>query len=65
MIELIESLIAGLRDELEHYGEMLALLDQQQASAINRVADEMLAATTAIQNHARHRDLRGNHPTTS
>lgn len=52
MTELIESLIAGLRDELEHYGEMLALLDQQQASAINRVADEMLAATTAIQNQS-------------
>jgi FlgN protein len=28
------------------------LLDQQQESAINRVADEMLAATTAIQTQA-------------
>ena len=52
MTEVIESLIAALREELKHYGEMLALLDQQQESAINRLSDEMLAATTAVQNHA-------------
>lgn len=48
----IENLVAALREELQQYGEMLALLDQQQESAINRVADEMLAATTAIQTQA-------------
>src|SRR5439155_12522280 len=35
-----------------HYGEMLALLEQQQESAIDRLADEMFAATNAIQNQA-------------
>ncbi len=52
MTDPLEKLISALREELQHYGEMLALLDQQQASAINRVADEMLVATTAIQNQA-------------
>ena len=52
MTEAIESLIAALREELKHYGEMLALLDQQQESAIHRLSDEMLAATTAVQSHA-------------
>src|SRR5258706_14486012 len=52
MTEAVEKLVAALREELQHYGEMLALLDQQQESAINRRADEMFAATTAIQNQA-------------
>jgi flagellar biosynthesis/type III secretory pathway chaperone len=52
MTEAIEKLVAALREELQHYGEMLALLDQQQESAINRLADEMFAATTAIQSQA-------------
>jgi flagellar biosynthesis/type III secretory pathway chaperone len=52
MTEALEKLIAALREELQHYGEMLALLDQQQESAINRLADEMFVATTAIQNQA-------------
>lgn len=52
MTEPIEKLIGGLREELQHYGEMLALLDQQQACAINRAADELLVATTAIKNQA-------------
>jgi hypothetical protein len=41
-----------LRSELTHYGEMLALLDQQQESAINRLANEMFVTTTAIQTQA-------------
>lgn len=52
MIEALEPLIQTLREELQHYGEMLALLDQQQESAIHRMADEMLACTGAIQNQA-------------
>lgn len=52
MIEALDKLIAALREELQHYGEMLALLDQQQESAINRLADEMFVATTAVQNQA-------------
>ena len=50
MTEALQKLVADLRTELTQYGEMLALLDQQQESAINRMADDMLAATTAIQN---------------
>ena len=53
MTQALEKLIAALRGELTHYGEMLALLDQQQESAIHRLADEMFAATTAMQNQAR------------
>lgn len=52
MTEAIEKLVAALREELQHYGEILALLDQQQESAINRLANEMFTATAAIQNHA-------------
>jgi hypothetical protein len=52
MTDAIEKLVATLREELQHYGELLALLDHQQESAINRLADEMFTATTAIQNHA-------------
>ena len=52
MNDTLENLIAALREELQHYGEMLALLDQQQESAINRLADEMFAATSAIQSQA-------------
>jgi len=52
MTEALGKIIEALRDELQHYGEMLALLDQQQESAINRLADEMFTATTAIQNQA-------------
>ncbi len=52
MTDALGKTIGALRDELQHYGEMLALLDQQQESAINRLADEMFTATTAIQNQA-------------
>lgn len=52
MTESIEKLVGALREELQHYGEMLALLEQQQLHAINRAADEMLVSTTAIQNQA-------------
>ena len=53
MIPVLEKLIQALRDELTHYGEMLALLDRQQESTIQRLTDEMFAATVAIQNQAR------------
>jgi len=53
MIAVLEKLIQALRDELTHYGEMLALLDRQQESTIQRLNDEMFAATVAIQNQAR------------
>jgi flagellar biosynthesis/type III secretory pathway chaperone len=52
MIETLSPLITALREELKQYGEMLALLDQQQDCAIQRMADDMLHCTGAIQNHA-------------
>jgi hypothetical protein len=53
MIPVLDKLIQSLRDELTHYGEMLALLDRQQESTMQRLTDEMFAATVAIQNQAR------------
>lgn len=53
MIPVLEKLIQALRDELTHYGEMLALLDRQQETTIQRLTDEMYAATLAIQNQAK------------
>lgn len=48
----VRGMVTALREELTQYGEMLALLEQQQESAINRMADEMLAATSSIQGQA-------------
>ena len=53
MIPLLEKLIQALREELTHYGEMLALLDRQQETTIQRLTDEMFAATVAIQNQSK------------
>jgi flagellar biosynthesis/type III secretory pathway chaperone len=52
MTEAIGKIIDALREELTHYGEMLALLDQQQESAINRATDQMFTATSAIERQA-------------
>jgi len=42
MIDALQTLIEALRDELKQYGEMLALLDQQQELVAGRAADELL-----------------------
>ena len=52
MIESLTFLITALREELKHYGELLALLDQQQEAVIARHADETLATVSAIQSQA-------------
>lgn len=49
MTDTLQRLIEALRDELQQYGEMLALLDQQQAQVCARVADELLASVTMLQ----------------
>ncbi len=49
MTDALQRLIEALRVELQQYGEMLALLDQQQAQVCARVADEVLAIATLIQ----------------
>jgi len=53
MTQALEKLIQALREELTHYGEMLALLDRQQETTIQRLTDEMFAATVAIQNQSK------------
>ena len=49
MTLILERLIQLLREELQQYGEMLALLDQQQECIITRAADEVLQTVSAIQ----------------
>ena len=44
----IDPLISALRDELSQYGEMLALLDQQQETIVERRTDDLLHTTEAI-----------------
>ena len=41
MKELLSNLIEALREELKQYGEMLALLDQQQQLVMHRQAAEL------------------------
>ena len=36
MMEKTERLIEALREELQHYGEMLVLLEQQQEHVVRR-----------------------------
>ena len=45
---LIVGLIEKLRDELHQYGEMLALLEQQQESVMARAADAVLNSVVSI-----------------
>lgn len=52
MTQDLQQLIAALREELKHYGEMLALLEQQQQIVQSRAADQTFAATAAIQRQA-------------
>lgn len=49
MRENLEALIRALREELQQYGEMLALLDQQQECVTARAADDVLGSISAIQ----------------
>ena len=53
MIQTLERLIQLLRQELQEYGEMLALLDQQQEYVITRAADDVLQTVAAIQAQSR------------
>lgn len=50
--ELVEGLIAALREELQQYGEMLARLDEQQASIIRRAGDQVLVSVASIEEQA-------------
>ena len=45
----LDPLIQSLRNELQQYGEMLALLDYQQEYVVTRAADAMLQTVAEIQ----------------
>lgn len=49
MTDTLQRLIEALREELQQYGEMLALLEQEQAQVCARVADDLLATVTLLQ----------------
>lgn len=42
MNDLLHNLIEALREELKQYGEMLAVLEQQQDSVVRRQVDDLL-----------------------
>ncbi len=52
MTRHLQSLIAAMRHELQQYGEMLALLDQQQEYIMARATDEMYQIVSRIEQHA-------------
>lgn len=52
MIEHLQTLIHALREELQQYGEMLALLDRQQELVVARAAEDLFQSISAIQNQA-------------
>jgi len=45
----LDSLVHALREELQHYGELLARLDEEQACVLRRAPDDLLYAVDAIQ----------------
>ena len=49
MIQNINLLVDALRDELQNYGEMLALLDRQQAYLVAREASEVFQSISLIK----------------
>jgi flagellar biosynthesis/type III secretory pathway chaperone len=48
MNELLQNLIESLREELKEYGEMLALLDQQQQMVTHRQTQDLLQCVGSI-----------------
>ena len=52
MNELLPNLIEALREELKEYGEMLALLDQQQAMVMRRETQDLLQCVAAVNAQA-------------
>ena len=48
MNEFLHNFIESLREELKEYGELLALLELQQAQVVRRLADELLETVSAV-----------------
>jgi len=61
-METAKKLITALREELQQYGEMLARLDEQQESVLQRIADNVLRTVDSVQNQtvvlSQYRDVR-------
>src|SRR5438445_12150087 len=45
----LDALVHALREELQHYGELLARLDEEQECVLRRAPDDLLSAVDAIQ----------------
>jgi flagellar biosynthesis/type III secretory pathway chaperone len=52
MNNLLSNLIEALREELKQYGEMLAVLDQQQNSVVQRQTNDLLQNVASINAQA-------------
>jgi|SRR5579872_3069561 len=52
MTESIEQLVGALREEMQQYGEMLALLDHQQEKVKARCAEEVFRSVSLIESQA-------------
>jgi flagellar biosynthesis/type III secretory pathway chaperone len=52
MNTLLSNLIEALREELKQYGEMLAVLDQQQSSVVRRQTGDLLQNVASINSQA-------------
>ena len=52
MIHSLDELIRALREELQHYGEMLARLEDQQNHITRRAADDLLASLSCVNQQA-------------
>jgi flagellar biosynthesis/type III secretory pathway chaperone len=48
MTEHLQNFIESLREELRHYGELLALLDAEQDQVVRRQADALLSTVQSI-----------------
>lgn len=52
MNEFLQNLVEALREELKEYGEMLALLEQQQQMVTHRQTQDLLQCVAAINGQA-------------
>ncbi len=52
LIAALDHLIASLREELQHYGELLALLDQQRDWMAGARLDRLLESNAALRHQA-------------
>lgn len=48
-MDLLERLVSALREELQHYGQMLLLLDQQQEYVLQRATGEVLNSVADVE----------------